>query len=245
LVGQLLGPALVARREIPDDGYADLPLVDYDISDDAPREMIQQALTIVGLTLVPALREFIVGELYRMRLVTRDTRELGDADMEAMATFYAEALEEAGYPADVVSSACRQRATFWPDLAQLMSRCDKLLHDRRVLQSALKRGPNMRRPTAEEIAERQQRQREREQRYAEAAAARAANPGPALNWKQRIVAEEVAKDARASARRVAEDLKNWTPIPLPTPFEPSASFAAAERALAQRQSEPPKPEDEQ
>jgi hypothetical protein len=153
VVEQLLGPALVALTRPDPFGPV---LIDYDLYDDVPRDLLEQAIVIVGLAMAPAEHEFIVGELTRLRLVTA-AQDRADEDLHAAFVFYAEEL--ADYPADIVSSACRQLArsqTFWPALAELVSLCNQLLLDRRILQRALKRGPNVRKPTAAEIARRRQ-----------------------------------------------------------------------------------------
>jgi hypothetical protein len=56
--------------------------------------------------------------------------------------------------------------------------------------------------------------------------------------------ERSAEAIAAGMRLAQEDLDNHEPIPLPTPFIPSASYAAAEAALQRRQPKP-KPEESQ
>jgi hypothetical protein len=48
----------------------------------------------------------------------------------------------------------------------------------------------------------------------------------------------IAEETTAAMRRALESLKGFKSIPLPRPFEPSTSFAAAARSLARRQPEP-------
>lgn len=57
--------------------------------------------------------------------------------------------------------------------------------------------------------------------------------------------ERSAEAIAAEMRRALEEHKNHKPIPLPTPFIPTASYAAAEAALQRRHPKPPKPEEEQ
>jgi hypothetical protein len=245
LVGQLLGPALAARREMADDPYADLPVIAYDISDDAPRDVLDQVITIAGLAMVPAPNEFIIGELYRLRMLTAGQNKT-DFDLQATFRFYAEDLEEQRYPADVVRSACRRwarRGTFWPALGELIAECDALVRERRILLRDLERGPNVHKPTAEEIAERQRYVEDRDRRYAEAREWQQANPPKP--WRkptaEEIAAEE-SPECRAHQTR-AGGPQDREPIPLPTPFVPSESFARAQRALHRRDPkiEPPDP----
>jgi hypothetical protein len=214
-----------------DDPYADLPVIGYDISDDAPRDALDQVITITGLAMVSASNEFIIDELYRLRMLTAG-QDKTDFDLQATFRFYAADLEEQRYPADVVRSACRRwarRGTFWPALAELIAECDALVRERRILLRDLERGPNVHKPTAEEIAERQ--------RAAERNAFNAANPDWTLGLprepRQRPIEPEPV-DHSAAMKRVAEGLKNFQPIPLPTEFEPSESFAKAQRALERR-----------
>ena len=150
-----------------------------------------------------------------MRLVTA-AQDRADEDLEAAFTFYAEELEDQGYPADIVSSACRRwarRETFWPALAELTGLCDQLVRDRRMLHGRLHGGPNLHRPTAEEIAERRQYAAGKAAREAAAAEWRAANPdaGPALTPMQAVRGEVLAEDQAAARKRLAE-LENARPL---------------------------------
>jgi hypothetical protein len=157
VVQRLLGDSLVTRREIPDNPHdAEHLLSGYDIFDDAARDVLEQAMTIVGLAMRPAANEFIVGELTRLRLVTLGA-DRTEEDLFAAFTFYAEELETRQYPADIVSSACRELARkqkFWPALSEIVDRCDQLLNDRQVLLRALQRGPNLHKPTRAEYRRR-------------------------------------------------------------------------------------------
>jgi hypothetical protein len=225
-------------------------LIGYEVLDgDVPRAVLDQAATIVGLAVAPASREFIAAALYELKLETA-SRDLADEDLDALFDFRATALERQGYPADVIATAVQQlidTQSFWPTRAEMLAVCDRLMRERRMLLEALRRGPPPK-PSDEEIARRRQYATDKAEREASAAEWQAANPDggpPSLTPRQAIVAEVTGEDHAAARKRVAEDDKNWKPIPLPTPFIPSASYAAAEAALQRRNPAPPKPEEEQ
>jgi hypothetical protein len=273
LVQHLLGSTLAARFRIPDDPYVEPLLIGYDLSDGVLPAQIDQARELVEAALVPATTEFIIAELTRLRLWV-DAKP--NPQFRHQVEIYAEEIERAGYPADVVRTACRNwRVRFWPTGPELIEACDKLVRERRILQRDLRRGPNLHKPTAEEIAAREAARQAAEarqanermlreewvnMRYGNATVAEIAawewarrpelggpDLGPVLTPKQALALGVVEEERRAAARRVAEGLKSWERVPLPGPLDPSfeRSPSFAKAAAALERRTPSKQNEEE
>jgi hypothetical protein len=246
VVEQLTEGAVVGRwRTISGDVNPFGPqMVGYDVTREVLADRLEQSRAIVGLAMAPAPGDLIVGELTRLHLVTA-SQDIHEHDLEAMFTFYADELEDQGYPLDVVTTACRQSGRvlkFWPALAELVARCDGLMRERRMLDAALRCGPPPR--LSEEIARRRQYAADKAAREASAAEWRAANPdaGPALTPMQAIRGDVVTEDWLALQKRVAEQ-KNAPPLSETDPAVKALMDSWAKQMGLTEEAEP-KPEEE-
>lgn len=98
------------------------------------------ALQQVEQWLQPAPAQLILAELTRVRALTI-SRDQSTADLELVAAAYADELRE--FPIDAVKGVLREwprTHRFWPTLAELLDRMEHLIHPRKALRDALRRG---------------------------------------------------------------------------------------------------------
>lgn len=117
------------------DGY----VTRYDLTQLPSDQDADLAAAIAEATLEPASEREIVVELGRLRSLTV-SREIG-ADLSLAFAAYTEELRR--YPADAVREVLREwpkTQRFWPSMAELVLRLDRLVKPRQALQEALGRG---------------------------------------------------------------------------------------------------------
>ncbi len=102
-----------------------------------PDADLETARLILEVSLSPAGEDAALQELTRLRVTTRDPRDLAKEQTTLMMAAYAEDL--AAYPEDVIKAACRNppRWKFWPELGPLLDRAEAIMSERQQLADAL------------------------------------------------------------------------------------------------------------
>ncbi len=111
----------------------------YEFASEAPQHDLESARSIATEMLRPAHPKLILKELARLRMLTV-SRDIG-ADVELLLAAYTAELRD--YPADIITEALRawpKTQRFWPSLAELTERLNRLLRPRRALNQALRKG---------------------------------------------------------------------------------------------------------
>jgi hypothetical protein len=135
------------------DGYA----ARYELVGELPAADLEIARQIGEEMLRPTREDIVLAELRRLRAVTA-SREIGQDTLALTFAAYADELLQ--YPADAVRTVLREwprSNRFWPSMAELIERLERLVTPRRALREALRRGYQPRQdspdpipPTAEE-----------------------------------------------------------------------------------------------
>ncbi len=121
------------------DGYGwDGYVIGYELTAALNGDDREQAIAIAEAALWPATEEEIVRELGRLRALTV-SRDIGN-DLSLVFAAYTHELRQ--YPAEAIRDVLRswpRTQRFWPSMAELIERLDRLVKPRRVLRDALKR----------------------------------------------------------------------------------------------------------
>jgi hypothetical protein len=107
-----------------------------------PAEALVAARELVAYALQPAEHQRLIGEVARLRLMTK-TRAVSEEDQAALLHVMSEEL--AIFPADVVVDALRgwaRRETFFPSLAEIVEQCHRTARRRRRLAECLGINPD-------------------------------------------------------------------------------------------------------
>lgn len=141
----------------PDDGHGwDAKVMRYELIEIRSAAEVAQALAVAEAILAPASECLALAELARVRVMTA-SRDIGLDLQMALAAFVDELMR---YPADAVTEVLREwprTQRFWPTMAELTERLERLVRPRRALCDALRRGyqppqtsPDWIPPTADE-----------------------------------------------------------------------------------------------
>jgi hypothetical protein len=130
--------SLVSKsRDFVDPVYGfDTEFVGWDLADVEQTDR-SRAADLVWWTLAPADARMILGEIARLRAMTKARAE-SNTDLEMLAHVYAEEL--ANYPPDVIRAACRgwaRREKWWPSWAELKDCLDRAVRRRQALWDTL------------------------------------------------------------------------------------------------------------
>lgn len=115
-------------------------VVDYEFSG-ADRDDVQAALEMLGKWMIPAGHNEVIRELAMLRALVTARKEDAESLSVILAAF-AEQIEIAGYPVDVVRQARIDSAKvckFWPSWSEFMEHCDGHFLKRRAYYLALRR----------------------------------------------------------------------------------------------------------
>lgn len=121
------------------DGYGwDGYVIGYELTAELSDDDRGQAIAIAEAALWPATEEEIVKELGRLRALTV-SRDIGN-DLSLVFAAYTHELRQ--YPAEAIRDVLRswpRTQRFWPSMAELVERLDRIVKPRRVLREALRR----------------------------------------------------------------------------------------------------------
>lgn len=122
-----------------DDGYGwDGYVMGYELTGPLAGEDRENAIAIAEAALWPATEAEIVNELGRLRALTV-SRDIG-SDLSLVFAAYTAELRK--YPAETIRDVLRswpRTQRFWPSMAELIERLDRLVKPRRALHEALRR----------------------------------------------------------------------------------------------------------
>ncbi len=116
------------------DGY----VIGYELTAPLADDDRENAIAIADMALLPATEGEIVRELGRLRALTV-SRDIG-SDVSLVFAAYTQELRQ--YPAEAIRDVLRswpRTQRFWPSMAELIERLDRLVKPRRALREALKR----------------------------------------------------------------------------------------------------------
>ncbi len=125
---------------VVDDFGWDGQVIRYEMIREPPAADMALAIQIAEAIQEPASEREVLAELTRVRVLTV-SRDQGTADIELLMAAYADELKR--YPADVMREVLRdwpRHSRFWPSLAELTERLDRMMKPRRALAKPLRRG---------------------------------------------------------------------------------------------------------
>lgn len=112
----------------------------YELTAEPPDRDLAVARLIADEALLPSPERMVLAELARLRALTV-SRDQSTTDLELIAAAYTDELVK--YPPDAVKEVLREwprSQRFWPSMAELTERLERLVKPRRALREALRNG---------------------------------------------------------------------------------------------------------